>query len=236
MFGPAVDASPGIQKSFERLCQRAGITLLVPQGIDGLCCGTPWSSKGLVDGQATMHRKTLAALRAATRDGELPIICDASSCTEGLRQTIETDPSEKPMTVVDSVEFALTHILPTLPDHAKLDSLALHPTCSSTRLGINASLQEVARAVAGHVQVPENAGCCAFAGDRGMLHPELTASATQQEAADVAAMGAGAHASCNRTCELGMTRATGQPYRHVLELLEELTRPQPVVSAAPLTT
>ena len=80
--------------------------------------------------------------------------------------------------------------------------------------------------VAGRVEISENAGCCAFAGDRGMLHPELTASATEAEAADVAAMGATAHASCNRTCELGMTRATGEPYRHVLELLEELTRPR----------
>ncbi|MEV3933538.1 hypothetical protein [Streptomyces sp. NPDC053728] len=34
-----------------------------------------------------------------------------------------------------------------------------------------------------------------------------------------------AHASCNRTCEMGMTRATGRPYRHVLELLEEAARP-----------
>jgi len=225
MFGPAVDSSPGIQKSFELLCQRAGITLLVPPDIDKLCCGTPWSSKGLVAGQATMNRKTLAALRAATRGGELPIVCDASSCTEGLRHTIETDPSKKPMTVIDSVEFALKHILPMLPDHAKLESLALHLTCSSTRLGINASLAEVAGEVAERVLIPENAGCCAFAGDRGMLHPELTASATEAEAADVAAMGATAHASCNRTCELGMTRATGEPYRHVLELLEELTRP-----------
>ena len=225
MFGPAVDSAPGIQKSFELLCQRAGITLLVPPGIDKLCCGTPWSSKGLVAGQATMNRKTLAALRVATRDGELPIVCDASSCTEGLRHTIETDPSEKPMTVVDSVEFALRHILPKLPDHARLASLAVHPTCSSTRLGINASLTEVAGAVAERVLIPENTGCCAFAGDRGMLHPELTASATEAEAADVSAMGATAHASCNRTCELGMTRATGEPYRHVLELLEELTSP-----------
>ena len=234
MFGPAVDNSPGIQKSFELLCERAGVTLLVPPGIDGLCCGTPWSSKGLLAGQATMNRKTLAALRAATRDGELPIVCDASSCTEGLRHTIETDPSQKPMTVIDSVEFALTHILPTLPDYAKLESLALHPTCSSTRLGINASLEEVGRGVAERVQIPENAGCCAFAGDRGMLHPELSASATKAEAADVAAMGATAHASCNRTCELGMTRATGKPYRHVLELLEELTRPSQVLAAASL--
>jgi len=225
MFGPAVDSAPGIQKSFELLCQRAGITLLVPPGIDKLCCGTPWSSKGLVAGEATMKRKTLAALRVATRNGELPIVCDASSCTEGLLHTIETDSSEKPLTVVDAVEFALRYILPKLPDHARLASLAVHPTCSSTRLGINASLTEVAGAVAERVLIPENTGCCAFAGDRGMLHPELTASATEAEAAEVSAMGATAHASCNRTCELGMTRATGQPYRHVLELLEELTRP-----------
>ena len=161
----------------------------------------------------------------ATRDGELPIVCDASSCTEGLRHTIETDPSDKPMTIIDSVEFAVSHVLPHLPDHRKLESLDLHPTCSSTRMGMNEALKTVAGDVAERVEVPENWGCCAFAGDRGMLHPELTESATAPEAADVAAMGATAHASCNRTCELGMTRATGKPYRHVLELLEELTRP-----------
>jgi D-lactate dehydrogenase len=227
MFGPAVDSSPGIQKSFEKLCERAGITLLVPPGIDGLCCGTPWSSKGLQAGEATMGRKTFAALRAATKDGELPIVCDASSCTEGLRQMIQTDPSDRPMTIIDSVDFALTHVLPHLPDHTKLASLALHPTCSSTRQGMNKSLETVAQSVAERVEISQNWGCCAFAGDRGMLHPELTESATRAEAADVAAMGATAHASCNRTCELGMTRATGRPYRHILELLEELTRPHP---------
>ncbi|QTE31657.1 FAD-binding oxidoreductase [Pengzhenrongella sicca] len=226
MFGPATDSAPGIQQSFEQLCERAGVTLLVPRGIDALCCGTPWSSKGLTDGQATMRAKTLAALRIATRDGELPVVCDASSCTEGLRQTIESDPSDRPMTVIDSVEFAVTHVLPTLGGYAKLDSLAVHPTCSSTRMGMNGALDTVSHAVADRVEVPENWGCCAFAGDRGLLHPELTASATKAEAADVAAMGASAHASCNRTCELGLTRATGEPYRHVLELLEELTRPQ----------
>jgi D-lactate dehydrogenase len=41
----------------------------------------------------------------------------------------------------------------------------------------------------------------------------------------VRALDADAHASCNRTCELGLTRATGADYRHVLELLEEATRP-----------
>ncbi len=225
LFGPAVEGSPGIQASFERLCERAGITVVVPAGIDGLCCGTPWSSKGMLTGLASMQRRTLAALREVTRDGELPVVCDASSCTEGLRHTVQNDPSERPLTVVDSVVFALTQILPTLPEHPRLESLALHPTCSSTRLGLNASLAALAKGVAERVDVPPSWGCCAFAGDRGMLHPELTASATRRQAAEVADLAATAHASCNRTCELGMTRATGAPYRHLIELLEELTRP-----------
>ncbi len=221
----------GVQLSFEQLCERAGITLLVPDGIDGLCCGTPWSSKGLAKGQTAMRHKTLAALRQATDNGDLAIICDASSCTEGLRQTIESDiplEGQRPLRVMDAVEFAALHILPLLGEYRKLDSLALHPTCSSTRMGLNSALETVARAVALTVEIPENWGCCAFAGDRGMLHPELTASATRVQAEEIAAMGAdahgaSAHASCNRTCELGMTRATGADYQHVLELLDEVT-------------
>ncbi|TFD74850.1 FAD-binding and (Fe-S)-binding domain-containing protein [Cryobacterium fucosi] len=232
MFGPATEGTPGVQVSFEQLCDRAGITLLVPPGIDGLCCGTPWSSKGMQAGEATMRSKTLAALHTATRGGDLVIVCDASSCTEGLRQTIAADPSPHPLRVIDAVEFAAERILPGLPEYRKIESLALHPTCSSTRLGINDSLQALAGGIAETVSVPENWGCCGFAGDRGMLHPELTESATRAQAADVAAMGATAFASCNRTCELGLTRATGKEYRHLLELLEEVTKPAPAAVAA----
>ena len=230
MFG-AADAAPGqihgpgVQISFEELCARAGVTLLVPPAIDTLCCGTPWASKGMASGQASMRARTLAALHEATDDGRLTIICDAASCTEGLRQSIESDTSPNRLRVMDAVEFAAAHILPALPEYTKLESLALHPTCSSTRMGINGQLQALASAVADRVDVPENWGCCGFAGDRGMLHPELTASATRVQAAEVVALGATAHASCNRTCELGMTRATDAPYRHVLELLADVTRP-----------
>ena len=35
---------------------------------------------------------------------------------------------------------------------------------------------------------------------------------------------AAAYASVNRTCELGMTRATGHPYQHLLEIIEDVTR------------
>jgi len=80
--------------------------------------------------------------------------------------------------------------------------------------------------VADDVVVPDDWQCCAFAGDRGLLHPELTASATRQEAAEIDARDFDAYASVNRTCEIGMARATGHPYRHLLELLEQATRPR----------
>jgi D-lactate dehydrogenase len=109
-------------------------------------------------------------------------------------------------------------------------ALVVHPTCSSTQLGINPALLRVAAAAADEVVQPDDWSCCAFAGDRGLLHPELTAMATAPEARAVLGTPAAgrpdtAYASVNRTCELGMTRATGHPYRHVLEVLEQATRP-----------
>ena len=235
MFGPAGSGRgsrpgpevQGVQRSFEQLCRDAGVTLLIPSDIDSLCCGTPWSSKGLPAGQQAMRRQTIAALRQATNDGVLPIVCDAASCTEGLLALQEaagsepSAPGRRPLEIVDAVQFVAESILPKLGPLDQIDSLALHPTCSSTRLGINHALEQVAAAVATHVRIPDSWGCCAFAGDRGLLHPELTASATQAQAAEVHALGAEAHASCNRTCELGMTRATGADYRHIIELLAE---------------
>ena len=63
-----------------------------------------------------------------------------------------------------------------------------------------------------------------FAGDRGFLFPELTQSATQGEAAELKGTTQDGYYSSSRTCEIGMTRATGQPYVSYLFLLEQATR------------
>ncbi|MBW4095764.1 MAG: FAD-binding oxidoreductase [Acidobacteria bacterium] len=228
MFGPTDASTSGVQVSFEELCAAAGISVLIPATIDSLCCGTPWSSKGMKSGLERMQQRTVTALIEASDGGRLPIICDASSCTEGIRHALENHAAQGNSTlrVIDAVEFAAERLLPLLPQLRKLPSLTMHPTCSSVRMGLDSSLNHVAAAVADVVHVPENWGCCAFAGERGMLHPELTAAATAPEAADVVELNAAAHASCNRTCELGMTRATGQEYRHILELLADSARPR----------
>lgn len=224
MFGPAGDGV-GASDAFRTLCQRGGIELSTPDRIGELCCGTPWKSKGLLRGYAVMRDTVLPALWEATGQGRLPVVCDAASCTEGLVQMVESDPEQRDIRIVDAVPFVRDDVLPELDVARRVRSLALHATCSSTRLGTNDALHALASAVSDRVDVPAEWGCCAFAGDRGLLHPELTASATKDQARAVRASGAVAHASTNRTCEIGMTRATGATYRHVLEIVEEATRP-----------
>ena len=227
MFGPT-DEGPGAQDAFRRLCERAGVAVTYPRDLPSLCCGTPWKSKGLKDGYRVMVRKVLPRLWEATRQGELPVVCDASSCTEGLRHMLESELAEghfQGLRIVDATAFVAEHVLPGLDIKRRKSSMALHPTCSSTQLGLNDTLRSVAEAVADSVTVPDAWGCCAFAGDRGLLHPELTASATKGEALEIRKGTFDSYASCNRTCELGLTRATGHEYQHVLEVVDWASAP-----------
>jgi len=236
IFGSATstrrDKRVGAPFAFLALCDRAGVKAQIPEGIEGLCCGTVWRSKGLTDGLGTMAERTASVLLTATREGAIPVVTDASSCTHGLHElTSDLVKAGKPelaarfekIEIVDSVAFAAEHLLPRLHVRARLGSVVLHPTCSDRHAGDLPHLLACANACAEKVVVPDAAGCCAFAGDRGMLHPELTASATSAESAEVTASEYDAYLSSNRTCELGMSRATGQTYRHVLEVLAELT-------------
>ncbi|MBZ8178338.1 FAD-binding protein [Corynebacterium sp. 3HC-13] len=224
MFGAAGDG-PGVTNSFITLLEHAGVALRVPDNIEWLCCATPWSSKGFARGRDAMATRVHEAVRELSNNGELPIISDAVSCTEGFHKILEP----LGLRVIDSVSFTAQHLLDKLQITPKISDVVVHPTCSSTHLGVTPDMEKIARAVVGpdgHVFVPSTWGCCAFAGDRGMLHPELTASATQAEADEIKdlerRLGKQLHyASLNRTCELGMSRATGQEYHHILEYLAE---------------
>ncbi len=230
----------GAAFAFLRLCDKAGVKVQLPEGLEGLCCGTVWRSKGLVDGRSAMALKTANALLRASRDGAVPIVTDASSCTHGLHEVVhdlqacgqeELAARVAALTIMDATRFVAQEVLPKLsemlPDPARggrrLGAVVVHPTCSDQHAGNTPYLLALAQACAELVVVPDDAGCCGFAGDRGMLHPELTASATVREAAEVVRQPYDAYLSSNRTCELGMSRATGHTYRHVLELLDDVT-------------
>jgi D-lactate dehydrogenase len=236
MFGPAGSGGPigmegdgGVSDAFLALCDRAGVKVTVPDGIASFCCGTPWKSKGFTDGYHRMTDAVLPALLDASDGGRLPVVCDAASCTEGLAtmQSLAANSTEyAALHFVDAVEFVHDHVLAALTVTSPIASIAVHPTCSSTALGITGKLTAIASAISPDAVVPVDWGCGAFAGDRGLLHPELTASASAAEAAEVNSRPFAEYASVNRTCELGMSRATGHQYRHILELVEQATRPR----------
>jgi D-lactate dehydrogenase len=163
-----------------------------------------------------MSDKTAKALALWSDGGRLPVVVDASSCTSALRERIDD------LEILDSVEW-IERLLPDL-DVPRVRSLAVHPTCSTRHMDQTVTLQRVAEALAEHVYVPPSAYCCGFAGDRGMLHPELTAAATAPEAAEVKARTFDAYVSSNRTCEIGLQQGIGKPYRSVVQLVEEQLR------------
>ena len=211
------------------LASRSGVPVYIPHDVAGICCGTPFSSKGFTRAHAITINAAVEKFWSWSDQGKLPIVIDTSPCTYGFKTarsylTEENQERFDRLKFVDSIEFVHDTLLPKLQIKTKSHSVALHPVCSVTKMGLTAKLEAIARACSEEVTVPANAGCCAFAGDRGFLFPELTQSATKYEAAEVKAKHPQEFYSSSRTCEIGMTRATGQIYRSYMYLLEKATR------------
>jgi D-lactate dehydrogenase len=231
MGGPSLDErAPSLTEVFIQVAQRAGLNVLVPEDGHGVCCGMPFSSKGYTEAYRDMLHRTLERMWIWSQGGNLPIVIDASSCAYSLRiahlSLVGADLQRwKKLTLLDSVEFAQDWLIPNLNITPITENVVLHPNCALRKLNLDASLRAVVQACATSVVVPENLGCCGFAGDRGLLFPELTESATQLEAKEVLSQDFEGYYSSNLTCEMGMSLATGKPYRSFLYLLEEVSRP-----------
>jgi D-lactate dehydrogenase len=208
---------------------RAGWPVAIPDGVEGSCCGLPWSSKGFDAAHRYKANEMVERLWRWSEEGTLPVVVDAASCTGAIADPAEGVLTEEnagrlaQMEIVDSVAWAL-RLLPHLEIEEKVGSATVHPTCATRRLGLAQPLRALAEALAEDVYVAPSATCCGFAGDRGMTHPELTASATRPQAEELAGRRFDAYLSSNRTCEIAMTRATGERYESPLLLLERLTR------------
>lgn len=232
MFGRSKDdPGMGLPEAMVEVSARAGKPVWIPQDVTGTCCSVPWSSKGFKDAHAFKSNQTVERIWRWTGGGTLPLVIDASSCGHGLTDfgegvlTEENAARHAELTIIDSVQWAEEHLLPELTVSKKASSVTVHPTCSGKHLGLERSLARIAGELAEEVHIPDHATCCGFAGDRGLLHPELTASATSQEASEVNSVPTDRYVSSNRTCEVGLERATGEPYGSFIYLLEETTRP-----------
>jgi D-lactate dehydrogenase len=226
---PGEPSETSLMEAFVEVARRAGAPVFIPEDVEGVCCGVPFSSKGYAEANAFAVNRAIERFWAWSDGGRLPVVVDTSPCTYGLKGsrpslTPENQAHFDRLTILDGVDYTHDTLLPGLTAKRKSGPVALHPVCSLTKMDLGAKLEGIARFCSDDVLVPPSAGCCAFAGDRGFLHPELTASATKHEAAEVKAKGCAEHVSSSRTCEIGMTRATGEVYRSYVFLLEKVTR------------
>jgi D-lactate dehydrogenase len=226
--------APSLPETLVTLSARAGKPLWIPPDVAGLCCATPFSSKGYQKAHDYMATAMVDALWRWSDHGQLPIVIDAASCTLGLVEAVgrhldeESRALQDRLKIVDSVTWC-RDLLPRLNIVRKLARVMVHPTCSMNHLGISTQLREIAACLAVEAEVPVGDTCCGTAGDRGLLHPELVESATRDTKAVLDARPADAYISANRTCEMGLLHATGRPYQSFVFLLEQLTRPEQLV-------
>ena len=231
IFGPPRRDGRGLMlpEAMVALSSRAGSPVWIPSDVAGHCCSVPWMSKGYSEGARLMANRTIEALWRWSEEGGLPVVIDASSCSLGLAEEVsphltdENSERHAALEILDSVAWA-ERLLPHLPVGGKLRSVAVHPTCATRHLGLERRLRALAAAIGDEVVQPIEATCCGMAGDRGLLHPELTAAATRNQAAELAGTSHDAYLCSNRTCEIALEAGTGAGYESVVIALERVSR------------
>lgn len=197
--------------------RKANYTVIIPEEKDKLCCGMAFSSKGFRKQAKQKEMELNEALLKASRNGELPIVCDMSPCLLHMRETL--DPKLK---LYDQVEFIHDFLIDRLNFSKQPVSVAIHTTCSSTKMHLENKLHRVASLCADKVIVPENISCCGWAGDRGFFYPELNNSALAPLKQGIGSATEGY--SNSRTCEIGLSINSGVAYKSLVYLVDKAAK------------
>ena len=227
-FPSCINQMMGLEKDAEvtrtqsevmvELLEKAGWQVVFPENMDALCCGTIWDSKGLPEIAERKLRELENALWTASDKGRYPVVCDQSPCLHRMKHN---------MTKVDlyeSAEFIWKFLRDRLVFTRTDDPVALHLTCSTRLMGIDRIVYDLACLCSSDVLIPEGVGCCGFAGDKGMTHPELNAYALRKLRAQIESKGIKVGYSNSRTCEMGLRTNAGIPYRSIIYLVNASTK------------
>lgn len=200
-----------------QLLHKAGYQVIFPEGMDALCCGTIWESKGMPDIADKKLKQLEKALLKATEGGRYPVVCDQSPCLHRMRQHM------KGVKLYESAEFVCKFLKDRLVFKKTDEPVAIHLTCSTRLMNIDCHMIELAQLCSSSVLVPEGVGCCGFAGDKGMTHPQLNAYALRKLSSQIKDHGIKTGYSNSRTCEIGLQNNAGIPYRSIIYLVNECT-------------
>ncbi|MDO4569929.1 MAG: FAD-binding and (Fe-S)-binding domain-containing protein [Planctomycetia bacterium] len=213
----APDAAPLVEKTVAIL-RRAGYRVIFPERLESLCCGTIWESKGMSKIADEKSAELERALRHASNDGEIPILCDQSPCLYRMREKMPT------LKLYEPVEFIETFLLDKLHFVPIDRPIAIHATCSMRKMKLEKLLLTLARRCSSRVVAPEKTGCCGFAGDKGFTLPTLNAYALRHLREEIEESQCVQGYSNSRTCEIGLSTHSGISYESIVYLVEECTR------------
>jgi D-lactate dehydrogenase len=201
------------------LLQKAGYKVIFPDGMERLCCGTIWESKGMPDVADRKAGELEVALWQASKQGEYPVLCDQSPCLYRMRHTI------RKMHLYEPAEFIYDFLRDKLLFTPIQEPVAIHLTCSMRKMGLNNKLISLAKLCAEEVIIPDEVGCCGFAGDKGFTRPEVNAYALRKLHPSLENTGVRTGYSNSRTCEIGLTTHSGVPYQSIVYLVDRCTKP-----------
>lgn len=197
------------------LLGKAGYEVIFPENLSSLCCGTIWESKGMPEIADRKTAELEEALWQASEQGRYPVLCDQSPCLHRMKHKI------KKMRLYEPAEFILGFLADRLDFHQTDTPVAIHLTCSMRLMHKTGKMLELARMCSTNVLVPEGVGCCGFAGDKGMTHPELNKYALRKLKDQVKGIPVGY--SNSRTCEIGLATNSGIPYVSIAYLVNRCT-------------
>ena len=221
IMGPAAfdEEKRSTYEAARSIFNKAGYQVILPEGLDELCCGMPFSSKGFSDLAMQKGQELVEHLQDISQGGEIPIVFDTSPC----KQQINALKSTEGLHIYETSEFMVRHVIEQLEITRQAEPVALHITCSSRKMGLAPYLQALANACSESVIEPNGIECCGFAGDKGMFVPELNASALRHLKAQIPD-GCTAGYSNSRTCEIGLSQHSGIPYHSLLLLLDDVSQ------------
>ena len=202
------------------LLQKAGWEVVFPKGMRNLCCGTIWESKGMPDIADRKTAELEEALLKASNGGQYPVMCDQSPCLHRMKEKMTR------VKVYEAAEFIHDFVADSLEFTPIDEPVALHITCSTRKMGIADKIVALAKRCSTRVVVPEEVGCCGFAGDKGFTHPEVNKWALRKLRPQLEVAGVRRGFSNSRTCEIGLYTNTGVPYQSIVYLVDECTKPK----------
>ncbi|MCJ7801917.1 MAG: heterodisulfide reductase-related iron-sulfur binding cluster, partial [Candidatus Marinimicrobia bacterium] len=153
---------------------------------------------------------TINLLYEASKQGKMPIVVDTSPCTYKFLNpssdiSKEIDTKLKKLKFVDIIPFLDS--ITKKSNYKPLDrEIVLHPTCSTQKMECAQIMESLAQRCARKVTIHENSGCCGFAGDRGMIVPQLTKNAVKYNKDQFLPEQRKLNGySSSRMCEIGMS-------------------------------